>query len=83
MIFHVWVSRRFWLWPRRYECKGMEWCSMEQNRVPQGVLLLILTNERRVWVETTGRIITYGREFYEWQVEQASRETGQKGLPQA
>ena len=77
-FFRVWVSRRFWPWPKRYRCKGMEWCAPERNGVPQGVLLLMLLDERRVWVETTGRIITYGREFHEWQVEQVNQEAGQK-----
>lgn len=79
-MFNVWVSRKFWPWPKRYVCKGIEWCTEERNKVPIGTLLLILKDERRVWINTQGRIIVYGREFFEWQLEQVAKETGGKPI---
>lgn len=76
-IFRIWVSRRFWPWPKKYRCKGMVWCSMETNQTPAGILLLILLDESRVFVDTSDRIITYGPEFHSWQVKQAAKEAGQ------
>jgi hypothetical protein len=73
----VWVSRRWWPWPRRYMCKGMYW-GAAANGLPLDVLCLILGDERKVFIHAAGRVITYGRRAYEWTVEQASREAGQK-----
>ena len=78
MIFRVWVSRRFWPWAKKYKCKGMIWCSPEQNNTPAGILLLIMPDERRVFISTAGKTITYGREFFDDHVRQAEKEAGQK-----
>ena len=77
MIFHVKVSRKFWPWPKQYKCKGMEWCSIETNKVPDNILLLILLDETRVWIDTTGRIITYGPEFFRWVLQNTEEAAGQ------
>ena len=75
--FRVWVSRRFWPWPKRFDCKGIEWCG-EKNGVPVGVLLLVLTDERRVFIDARGRIITYGREVYEEIIRSMEATAGQR-----
>ena len=76
-IFRVWVSRRFWPWPKKYKAKGMIWCSLEINQTPAGILLLILPDETRVFVDTRNRIITYGPEVHAWQVKKVAKEAGQ------
>ena len=75
--FRVWVSRRFWPWPKKYRCKGMVWCSPQINQTPEGILLLILPDETRVFIDTRNRIITYGPEFHFWQAKQVAKEAGQ------
>ena len=78
MIFRVWISRRFWPWAKLYKCKGIVWCSQELNQTPEGILLLVMLNEQRVFIDTTGRTITYGREFFDDQVAKMGQEAGQK-----
>ena len=56
----------------------MFWCSPALNQTPEGVVLLVLEDERRVFVEASGRVITYGREFHDDQVAQMERAAGQK-----
>ena len=63
MTFYVWVSRRFWPWPKRYKCKGVLWVASEGNGAAERVLLLILHDEGRVLVDLAGRIIRYAPEF--------------------
>lgn len=77
-IFRVWVSRRWWFWPKRYICKGMIWGGTPAaTDVPPGVIMLILKDERRVFIDSRGRTITYGREFFDWQVAEAEKDAGQ------
>jgi len=99
--FPVWVSRRWWPWPKRYVCKYAKWCHLDDRRelrwadgpdgkpvelvrfvpgngAPEGILFLILPDERRVFINATGRIVIFGREFFLIEVEKASREAGQQ-----
>lgn len=74
----VWVSRRWWPWPKRYLAKAMMWGGSKEVRdLPPHVLLLILPDERKVFIDTTGRTIVYGRRAHEWALAQASQQAGQ------
>lgn len=73
----VWVSRRWWPWPKRYWCKGMYW-GTDAKDLPPDVLCLVLADERKVFVHAQGRVITYGSRAWEWSMEKMNQETGQR-----
>ena len=84
--FTVWISRRLWPWPKKYKCKGVAWGlyidSTIKGELPilldQDIICLILIDERRVYVDKTNRIITYGRDFFEDILKNMERQVGQK-----
>ena len=87
--FTIWVSRRFWLWPKKYRCKGVTWGLREERPRPDNpavmeitiinpdILFLILADERRVYIDVRGRTITYGRDLFELECRGMSEKAGQ------
>ena len=74
-IFTVKVSRRFWPVPKTYRCRSIQWGG---DDLPQHILLLVLTDNSRVFIDATNRIIQYGPEFHQHQLETMQQESGQQ-----
>jgi hypothetical protein len=87
--FRVWVSRRWWPWPKRYDClsatiggtlaEAQEAEGQETGRlvpvegVPDAMLFLHLADNRKVFVDMRGRTVTYGAEVFDQQIERRNQ----------
>lgn len=87
--YRVWISRRFWPWPKKYVCKGVMWGLYDMVPTEDGegrverllspnFVVLILLDERKVFINTVGRVITYSRDFFEHTLQDMESTIGQK-----
>ena len=85
--YRLWVSRRFWPWPKKYVCKGICWGLYDLLETDSGTterflspdfVVLILPDEKKVFISTVGRIITYSRDFFEHTLQDMEASAGQK-----
>lgn len=77
MLFTIKVSRKFWPWPKKYKCKGIIWCNPEKHDIPTGFVQLILEDDSKVFIDVSGKIITYSPEFIKLQEESKKNMLGE------